>query len=80
MRWKIPELLKEHDITAYQFMRESGLAQGTAYALALGASERVYLETLPKVRMALETLTGKPIGLTDIIDFAENDYALKPKV
>jgi hypothetical protein len=71
VRWKIPDLLKEHDITPYQFMRESGLAQGTAYALALGASTRVYLETLPRVRQALQTLTGRRIEIADILDFED---------
>jgi DNA-binding Xre family transcriptional regulator len=71
VKWKIPALLREHNITPYEFMKATGLSQNAAYALALGAAERVYLETFPKLKFGLEKLTGKTIAIGDLLDFVE---------
>ena len=68
MKWRVGQFLKDHDKTAYAFMKASGLAQMTAYNIANGKGEAVRLDTLGSVIAGLETMTGKKVGLEDLFE------------
>ncbi len=69
VQWKIKELLEQHNITTYRFMKASGLAKGTAYRLANGKTEIVNVHTLDVAIETLRELTGKPIDIKDVCKY-----------
>lgn len=71
LEWKVKEFLKVHGISAYRLMKEAGLAQGTAYRLANNQAGGLSLETLDAVIRALRRLTGKRVGLADLLEYRE---------
>lgn len=69
--WKVKEFLEAHGVSAYRLMKEAGLAQGTAYRLAHNEASGLHLETLDAAIAALRRLTGKEVGLGDLLEYRE---------
>jgi DNA-binding Xre family transcriptional regulator len=65
IRWKLKEVLEESGITAYQLMKESGVAGSTIYRLTGGKTEGVQGKVLDSILTALHTLTGKTFDVGD---------------
>jgi DNA-binding Xre family transcriptional regulator len=68
VRWKIRQLLEQHNITPYRLWKDSGLARQTVYTLAHDKGDRVDLGTLGAVLHTLEKLIGKPVRLDDVLE------------
>jgi DNA-binding Xre family transcriptional regulator len=71
IRWKLKEYLAAHNITPYRLMKESGLAQGTVYRIVNGEARGVDTATLDAALTALRSLTGKPVGVQDLLEYEE---------
>ena len=69
VRWRVKQLLEDHSLSTYRLWKESGLAMGTSYRLVRGDTTSLNAETLDKVVGALRRLTGKPIGVQDLLDY-----------
>jgi DNA-binding Xre family transcriptional regulator len=69
VRWKVKEYLEAHSLTPYRFMKESGLAQGTAYRLVNGDTRNLNADTLDATIRTLEALTGQPVQLSDVLEY-----------
>jgi DNA-binding Xre family transcriptional regulator len=71
LRWRIRQYLKAHGLSAYDLDRTLGrkLSPRTIYALARNEPTQIRLETLDKLLGALEALTGKPVGLSDLLEY-----------
>ena len=68
VRWNLGAYLEQHEITAYKLIKASGLHQNTVYALARGDYKAVSLETLAAVVRGLESLTGQPVTIGDVLE------------
>lgn len=68
IRWTLKNYLKEHGLSAYRLVEAAEVSPTTVYALARGTHERVSLEVLDKVLAGLETLTGKPAEISDLLE------------
>ncbi len=73
VRWTVKEYLEAHDITPYRFMKESGLAQGTAYRLVNGDTRNLNADTLDAAIRALRSLTGERVEIADLLEYQEGD-------
>ena len=69
IRWKLKELLEESGVTAYQLMKESGVAGSTIYRLTGGKTEGVQGKVLDSILTALHTLTGKTFDVGDVLEW-----------
>jgi DNA-binding Xre family transcriptional regulator len=69
IRWKLKEVLDESGITAYQLMKESGVAGSTIYRLTGGKTEGVQGKVLDSILTALHTLTGKTFDVGDVLEW-----------
>jgi DNA-binding Xre family transcriptional regulator len=69
IRWKLKEVLEESGITAYQLMKESGVAGSTIYRLTGGKTEGVQGKVLDSILTALYTLTGKTFDVGDVLEW-----------
>jgi Helix-turn-helix. len=75
MKWLLKDYLNEHQLTAYQLAKETGLSLNTIYPLARGETQRISLETLQTVIDGLDKLTGRRVEVTDILERAdESEY------
>ncbi len=71
IKWKANEYLQAHNITPYRLMKESGLAQGTIYRIVNGEAKGVDTVTLDATIRALRKLTGKPVDVSDLLEYQE---------
>jgi len=71
VRWKIKEFLEAHSITPYRLMKDTGLSQGTVYRLANNDFNSVNAEIIDAVVKALRKLTGKPVDVSDLLEYQE---------
>lgn len=73
--WKLPEFMTANSITANDLRKATlGIGSTVIYAWAKTdhVPERIHLHALEAVLEALERITGKPVKLTDILEW-END-------
>ncbi len=68
IRWKLKKVLDEHGITPYRLMMDSGLANSTIYRLTNNKTDSVQGPVLDKVLNSLCKLTGKRIGVGDVLE------------
>jgi DNA-binding Xre family transcriptional regulator len=68
IRWKLKEVLEKHGITPYRLMVDSGLANSTIYRLTNKKTSSVQGPVLDKVLNSMCKLTGKPIGVGDVLE------------
>lgn len=71
LHWKFGEYLREHAITPYRLEQalQGKTSRRLPYAWSKGAPERLHLDVLAKVLVALERLTGKPVTIEEIMEF-----------
>lgn len=71
LQWRVRQYLKSQNLSAYDLDRALGrkLSPRTVYALARNEPKQIRLETLDKVMTVLEELTGKPVVLSDLLEF-----------
>lgn len=68
IRWKLKEVLDEHGITPYRLMVDSGIANSTIYRLTNNKTDGVQGPVLDKILTSLCKLTGKRIGVGDVLE------------
>lgn len=68
IRWKLKEVLEDHGITPYRLMVDSGIANSTIYRLTNNKTEGVQGPVLDKILNSLCKLTGKRIGVSDVLE------------
>jgi DNA-binding Xre family transcriptional regulator len=68
IRWKLKEVLDEHGITPYRLMVDSGIANSTIYRLTNNKTDGVQGPVLDKILNSLCKLTGKRIGVGDVLE------------
>ncbi len=66
-RYRIRELAEANGITLYRLAKTSGLLPATVYAIARGETQPTS-ETLRRLHQALETLLGREVGLSELIE------------
>jgi hypothetical protein len=73
IHWKLPNMLKAHDITAYRLNVACGGTpnRNAIYAMAKGEVQRVDIDSLSALITALRTLTGKPLTVSDLLEYQE---------
>jgi transcriptional regulator with XRE-family HTH domain len=74
MRWTLKDYLNQHDLTAYQLAKATGLSVNTIYPLARGEAKGIQLETLQTVLDALDDLTGKRVDVSDLLERETSEY------
>ena len=68
IRWKLKEVLDEHGITPYRLMVDSGIPNSTIYRLTNNKTDGVQGQVLDKILNSLCKLTGKRIGVGDVLE------------
>jgi hypothetical protein len=65
--------LDRHNVTAYRLVQETKghVAQRTVYGLARGEMTDARLTTVASLITALRTLTGKPVTVSDLLEYQE---------
>ena len=73
VRWKLREFLDAHNITPHQLAikAEGKISQRSVYSLANSRTNGVRFDTLETIIPALKELTGKPVKLTDLLDYSD---------
>jgi len=75
VRWKLRQYLEANKLTAYQLWKASGLSKTGLYNLVTPkGTERavgVEFDTLGKLIHGLRKLTGKRVGLDDVLEVVE---------
>ncbi len=74
MRWLLKNYLAQNDLTPYQLVKTTGLSANTIYPLARGETQRISLDTLQTVLDGLDSLTGKQVNVTDILERETEEY------
>lgn len=73
MKWRLPEIMREHDLTAYKIGKQLGgvTRMSTVYRMADEEQPptRIELETLGEMLDALYKLTGKRFTTSDILEY-----------
>jgi DNA-binding Xre family transcriptional regulator len=71
VRWKVREVLNQHDITPYRLVKASGLAQATVYRLVNDETSGLSTETLAVLLGTLRELTGENLDVADLLSYEE---------
>lgn len=71
VKWKVKQYLTAHNLSAYRLEKESGLAHGTVYRLVNGSTINLNAATLDATIKALRKLTGKHVGILDVLEYQE---------
>ena len=73
--WRIPDLLKKHNISAYGLASKLAgkVNRNSVYAIAKGDPERVDRNTLNHLVVVLRDLTGnQTLNVGDLLEFVED--------
>ena len=68
LRLNLGKYLERHRISAYRVVKASKLAPNTVYLLARQPAQRIDLDTVSAVLAGLETITGQPVQISDLIE------------
>ena len=68
MKWKVKEILEQHEKTPYALWKASGVSRTTLYAITGGKMDGLHFDTLDKLIRGLEKLTGKTITPNDLLE------------
>ena len=73
MKWKFPQFIDSNNITVYALAQklEGEVTITTLYNLKNKEQKRIDLSTLNALIPALAQLTGKKVGLTDLLEYQE---------
>lgn len=79
MRLHLKPFLERHQISAYQLARATRgrLSEATVYGMARKPLQRIDLDSVGTVIDALESLTGQPVTLLDLVERTEG--GINPK-
>lgn len=73
MKWRLPEIMREHELTAYRIGKELGgvTRMSTVYRMADEENPpvRIEIETLGEMLEALYRLTGKRFTTSDLLEY-----------
>ena len=69
--WKLRETMDSNGVTRYALQKETGIAMNTLRAMYDGTTQRPDLQLLDTIVKTLRKMTGKPLTLTDILDWRE---------
>lgn len=75
VEWRIPAILREHNVSAYKFAEvlTGKVNRNSAYDLAAGRSKRVDRETLSALIVALRGITGnRELSVGDLFEYVED--------
>lgn len=72
-RWRLKEFLDAEGVTPYALAQKvSGkVSQKSVYRLTQGDLDGIRFNTLDTIIPALRELTGKPVQLSDLLDFED---------
>ena len=73
LRWKLKEFLEENDISAYSVAKESDLSLPSIYRLTNNHARYIQFDTLEAITTTLERKLGKPVKLSDILEFTDTE-------
>lgn len=70
VRWKLREYLHDHGLSVYKLTQAASgqLSANGIYKLARGTTT-VQLETLSVLIETLQTLTGQPVSVADLLEY-----------
>lgn len=68
VKWKVKEILEQHEKTPYALWKASGVSRTTLYAITGGKMDGLHFDTLDKLIRGLEKLTGKTITPNDLLE------------
>jgi DNA-binding Xre family transcriptional regulator len=68
VKWKVKDYLERHNKTPYSLWKASGISRTTIYAITGGKMEGLHFETLDKLILGLEQITGSRVELTDVLE------------
>ncbi len=73
-KWKLREFLDAEKVTPYALAQKTSgrVSQKSVYRLAQGDLDGIRFHTLDTIIPALRELTGKPVKLTDLLEFADD--------
>lgn len=74
VRWRVSEFLEQHGITPYRLSVETQgkISRNAIYEISRADTKQVKLDTLDTLIRVLRDMTGQPVGLTDLLEFAED--------
>ncbi len=75
IRWKTSDFLKANNISGYRFWKESGLPKRSAYRIVNGDARNFNADTLDATIRALRGITGKQVGVADLLEYEGEDDA-----
>jgi hypothetical protein len=67
---KLREYLKAHQLNARQVELEAGIGQNTIYRVMRATN--LNRDSLAGIIRALRKLTGKPVGIADVLEYSDN--------
>jgi hypothetical protein len=70
---KLREYLKAHQLNARQVELEAGIGQNTIYRVMRATN--LNRDSLAGIIRALRKLTGKPVGIADVLEYSESESA-----
>jgi hypothetical protein len=70
---KLREYLKAHQLNARQVELEAGIGQNTIYRVMRATN--LNRDSLAGIIRALRKLTGKPVGIADVLEYSDNESA-----
>ena len=68
LRLNLGKYLERHRISAYRVVQVSKLAPNTVYTLARQPAQRIDLDTISAVLAGLQTITGQPVQIADLLE------------
>jgi DNA-binding Xre family transcriptional regulator len=66
--WKLDSTLRQYRKTPLALARASGLSKTTVYNIVHGKAKGIELETLDKIMLGLEQLTGQKMQVEDVLN------------
>jgi DNA-binding Xre family transcriptional regulator len=68
VKWKVKDYLEQHNKTPYSLWKASGISRTTIYAITGGKMDGLHFDTLDRLILGLEQITGKRVELTDVLE------------
>ena len=75
VRWRVGQFLEQHGITPYKLSEETKgkISRNAIYEIARADTKQVKLETLDTLITTLRAMTGKPVALTDLLEYISEE-------
>jgi DNA-binding Xre family transcriptional regulator len=69
LRWKLEELLEQHDLSAYRIAKQAEIGMTTIYRIKNNKTDTVQGQVLESILQALYDLTGKRYSVGDLLEW-----------